>query len=257
MHTRGRTALAIVFYGGLLVALAGALLQVWPLLLPSGLASQLGHNTEAYLLVIALGVWIQFVRPSLEAADRAWSVTGAVALGCLAVGVGLLASDWPSRFRTLNESFLALAVLVPYVTMRRRPSRGRAVALALAVLGVVVLAQPTQLGVDLAETFGMIMLAPLAFDVFDRGMLDPAATTSGRARLVWYGVLAVLPTSLSALEYRLAVGGLAGDLTRYGVRIHEAFISMLVLGLYFAVQLHRSGVGSQARHAVREPTLAG
>jgi len=32
---------------------------------------------------------------------------------------------------------------------------------------------------------------------------------------------------------------------------------MLVLGLYFAVQLHRTGVGSQARHAVREPTLAG
>lgn len=254
MRTRGRSAISVAFYGGLLVVLAGVLLEFWAEVLPSGLASQVGHNSEAFGLVLGLGAWIQFARPRLQGSTREWPVTGAVALGCLAAGVGLLASDWPSRFRTLNETLLALAVLVPYVTLRRRPGPGRAVAATIVILVVVVLAQPTQLGTDLAETFGMIMLAPLAFDVFDRGILRQDAAVAGRVRIGWYAALVVTPIMLSALQYRVEVGGLAGDLTRYGVRIHEAFIAMLLLGLYFAVQ-RRTGAGSQARHAVREPSL--
>ena len=46
---------------------------------------------------------------------------------------------------------------------------------------------------------------------------------------------------MSVLEYKVEVGGLVGEFTRYGVRIHEAFIAMLLLSLYFAVALGRTG----------------
>ena len=217
------------------------LLQLWAEILPGGVATQVGHNSEAYLAALVLAAWIQYVRPRLTGAPREWPATAVVSVALIAIGLGLLASDWPSRFRTLNETCFALALLLPYVQLRRRPSRSVAVAIAVIILVIVLTTQSTQLGTDLAETYGMIMLAPLALDVVDRGILDPDATTSPPARFTWYAAMVITPVVMSVLEYKVEVGGLVGEFTRYGVRIHEAFIAMLLLGLYFAVALGRTG----------------
>jgi hypothetical protein len=159
----------------------------------------------------------------------------------LASGLVLIASDWPSRFRTLNETCFALALLIPYVQMHRRPSRAVAVGLALAILVIVLVTQPTQLGTDLAETFGMLMLAPIAFDAVDRSILQPSEYTRPSVRYGWYAAMIVLPITMTVLEYEVGVGGLLGQITRYGVRIHESFIAMFLLEIYFVVVLGRAG----------------
>jgi hypothetical protein len=244
-----------VFYGGLLVVLAGVLFQVWPEVLPDGIAGQVGHNSEAYLAVLVLGVWIQYVRPRIYDTPREWVVVGAFAAFALAVGLILIASDWPSRFRTLNETCFALAVLVPYVQMHRRPSRVVAVGMALAILVLVLVSQPTQLGTDLAETFGLLILAPIGFDAVDRSILQPAEYTSPAIRWGWYGAMVALPIVLTVLEYQVEVGGLLGQITRYGVRIHEAFIAMFLLEIYFVVLLGRTGRAAETTAASRVPSL--
>jgi hypothetical protein len=164
----------------------------------------------------------------------------------LAGAVLLLASDLPSRFRTLNETFLAVSCLFIYVQASRPLPRRVAPVLAIAVLAVIVLANRTAAVTDLAETLGMLLLAPLALDVVDRGILDPEARTSLRLRLSWYGLLICLPICFSLLWHAGILTGLAYEITRYDIRMHEAFVGILLMELYFAVALGRIGQAQQS-----------
>lgn len=233
-----------VTYGGLVLLLAAILLQALPEILPASLAERIGHNSEGLALALVLALWLQFARTELAGTRHEWRLTALAAACCAGVGFALLATDLPSRFRTLNEAFLAAALLIPYVQLRRPLPRRLAVALAAGVLVVVVVLNRTPLVTDLAETLGVLILAPLAFDVVDRGILDPGARTSARRRSAWYGLLVVVPLGLSVLEYGVGVTGFAGEAVRYGVRITEAFVCLLIVELYFAVALGRTGRGS-------------
>ena len=51
----------------------------------------------------------------------------------------------------------------------------------------------------------------------------------------------MVPITLSVLEYRVGVDGVLGAAVRYGVRVTEAFICLLLVELYFAVLLGRTG----------------
>jgi hypothetical protein len=102
---------------------------------------------------------------------------------------------------------------------------------------------------------GILVLAPLALDVVDRGILDPAARTSTAARRGWYALLVLAPLAFSVLEYQVGVSGLAGEAVRYLVRITEAFVCLLLVELYFAVGLRRTGRTAPARPA--EPAAVG
>jgi len=239
---RNRAAVAAVFCVGLVAVIAGILFEVLPRVLPESVAVRVGHNSEGFVLALLLALWIQFASPRLATTARQWPVALAAGTGCVAMAVLLLLSDFPSRFRTLNETFLAAAVLFPYVQMRR-PLRPRLAAwLAVGMLAVIVLGQGTQVVTSLAETLGMLMLAPIAFDVVDRGILDSAARTSPRLRYAWYAVLVVAPVAFSVLEYGIGFAGAVGEATRYSVRIAEAFVCLLLIELYFAVGLGRTGV---------------
>jgi hypothetical protein len=143
---------------------------------------------------------------------------------------------------------LAAAVLVPYVQIRRPLPSNLAILASLAVLALIVFGERTQVVTDLAETLGALALAAIGFDVVDRGILDPHAPTSARLRYAWYALLVVTPIAFSVLEYAVGVSGVAGEVTRYGVRITEAFLCMLLVELYFAVGLGRTGV--EHRHPV-------
>lgn len=253
MPTRTR-ALVVAFYVAVSAVLVGVLLEVWPAVLPGSVAGRIGRNSEAYLLALVVAAWIQFARPRLSGHDREWMLTGLAAAVFLAGGLALLASDLPSRFRTLNEAFLALVLLLPYLQLRRPLPRYLAAGLAAAVLAVVVVFNRTAGVTDLAETLGILVLAPVAFDLVDRGILDPSARTSEWSRWSWYALLVAVPVVLSVLEYRVGVDGLAGEVVRYGVRGTEAFVCLLLVELYLAVLLDRRGRSYPERRDV--PTAA-
>jgi hypothetical protein len=245
-----RVTLGIVFYGGLVALLAGILLEIFPRFLPDRVADRIGHNSEGLLLALVLALWIEHARPKVSGSRLQWPLTLAVAVACAVAAVFLLWTDLPSRFRTLNEPLLAAAVLVPYVQIRRPLPSNLAILASLAVLALIVFGERTQVVTDLAETLGALVLAPIGFDVVDRGILDLHAPTSARLRYGWYVLLVVTPIAFSVLEYAVGVSGVAGEVTRYGVRIAEAFLCMLLVELYFAVGLGRTGV--EHRHPVAQ-----
>lgn len=251
-----RRALGIAYYGGLGLVLLGVLGQFLPLVLPAPAATRIGHNSEGLVLALVLAAWIQFARPRLAArpAGARRAATVAAAGACLALAVGLLASDLPSRFRTLNEAFLAAAVLIPYLQARRPLPRFVPVLAAAAVLGVVAIGLRSETVTLLAESFGVLLLAPIGFDLVDRDILDPSARPSAAARRAWYGFLVAAPVVFSVLEYQVGVGG---DVVRYLVRVNEAFLCVLLVEVYFAyVQSAHGSPGSPRKPAASATAAA-
>jgi hypothetical protein len=247
-------AVTAAFYVAVTATVAAVLAGVLPLLLPEGLAVRIAHNSEGLVLALLLAAWIQLARPRLAGASREWAITALVAAGCVAVGVGLLLTDLPSRFRTLNETFLAAAVVIPYLQVRRPLPPLLAPAVAALVLVVVVAFQRTDAVTSLAEAAGVLLLVPVAFDVVDRGILDPRVRTSPRTRLAWYALLVAAPAVFSVLQYGVGVAGAAGEAMRYAVRITEAFVCLLLVEGFLAVGLGRTGRREAgARRAVPAP----
>ena len=245
---RRSVSLEVIFYGGLVAVITSILVEIFPKFLPGAVADRISQNSEGFVLALIMALWIQFVRPGLPGAPQQWLTTLAAASFCLATGVFLLMTHLPSKYRTLNEAFLAAAILIPYVQIRRPLPSRLPIWLSVACLAVIVIGQRTQAITDLAETLGMLMLAPIGFDVVDRGILDPKARTSTALRYGWYAFLVVAPILFSVLEYGIAFEGAIGEATRYAVRIHEAFLFMFLVELYFAVALDETG--SSERHRV-------
>lgn len=221
-----RAALGVVCYVGLGVVVAGILLQVLPVALPPAVAVRVAHNSEGFVLALLLAPWIQFVRPRLAGRAAEWPVTLAAAAASAAVGVLLVATDLPSRFRTLNEAFLALAALLPYVQVRRPVPRWVPVVVSGAALAAIVLGLHEKGVVDQAETLAVLVLAPVAFDLVDRRVLDPGAP-AGRWRYAWYVFLVAAPLAASVAAR-----------ATYLSRVTEAFVFLLLLEVYLA--LYRS-----------------
>lgn len=235
--------LTAVFYGVLLLVMTAILTQTLASVLPADLARRIGFNSEGFTLAILLGAYIQFALPRFRSTVR-WTVCLLLAGLSLAIAVGLFTSDLPSRFKTLNETFFALAVVIPYVTLARPlhrwPGLASGVVFAAIVFGVVT--SPTDsLVVLLAETFAVLVLAPLAFDVVDPAILDPAAPTSTALRYAWYTVLIVIPLVVVLLGTDIRDGGGLRAVLEYVGRTHEGVIGLLLLQLYFAVALRRTG----------------
>src|SRR5262245_36897533 len=240
-----RRLLSIVYYLGLTGLIGAVILGLMP--------PQVGHNNEGYLTALLLSLWIQFVRPRLLDTEREWPLTAAAAIGCFAIGMFLLNTRAttafegspfidlvPGKIRTLNEPFLALALLIPYVHFRRPLPAKLAAAIALAVLAATLAFPRTVVATALAETLVLWILAPVGFDLVDRGILDPAARTSLQRRLAWYITLLVLPLGFWAIG-STALTGIFGEAIHFADRTTEGFITMLIVELYFAVGLRRIG----------------
>ena len=113
----------MLYYGGLALVLALILLQLLDEVLGKRLATHIGHNSEAYLAALVLSAWIQYVRPRLAGKRAEWPTALLVGVIMLVIGIVLVQTHLPSRFRTLNEAFIALGILIPYVQARRPVSR--------------------------------------------------------------------------------------------------------------------------------------
>jgi hypothetical protein len=250
-----RRAVTTVYYGVLLLVLAAILLKAMPSELPKALTNRISYNSEGYVLAVLLGLWIQFARRRLIGRTWEWPVTALAAAACLVLGILMYTGDWPSRFKTLNETFIAAGPILLYVQSRRRPSKRLAIALSLVVLAIIVFFNSGNLVTRLAEGVVMLLLVPIAFDVVDRGILSPGAVTSPRPRYWWYAALVVIPTMLSILGHYDRITGPARDVTHYIGRSHEAFVGILLVELFFAVGLGRTGRSAPADqgHPSTEP----
>jgi hypothetical protein len=233
--------LTVAFYAGLVVVLLTVLFAPSALQLAGPLGARLARNSEGLTLAVLLAAWIQFARPRLADSPWRWPVTFAVAGGLVTTAALLLQSDLPSRFRTLNETCVALAVLCASTQLRRLVPAWIAAGFALLVLASIVLGSQTALLTGQAESFAVLVLAPIGLYVVDRGILDPQASTSTVLRYAWYAFLLLAPVVVTILEYGIGIGGPAGDATRYAVRTTEAFVGVLLFELYFAVALGRTG----------------
>lgn len=242
-QARRGAVLAALYYGGLVLLLTAILSQTLTAVLPAGLARRIGFNSEGYTLAVLLAAYIQFVLPRLRGSAR-WVVAPLVAATSLAIALGLFNSDLPSRFKTLNETFFALVLVLPYVTLARPlhrwPGLASTTVLAAIVLGVIT--SPTDSPVVLlAEAFAVLALAPLAFDIVDRAILDPTARTSTVLRYSWYGALILVPLVVVVLGTDIRDGGGVHAVLDYVGRTHEGVIGLLLVQLYLAVGLGRTG----------------
>lgn len=237
----GRQALAALIYVVVAVVLAGCLVPFLKDVLPGHVATQVGHNSEGYLMALILLPWVGLVRGRLAGTRAEWPVTVLVGLVLIGVGVLLVVSDLPSRIRTLNEGFIAAGLLLPYLQPRRPLPRALPwCVLVIAVLVAVLFSNNTEV-TDLAEVWGALVLIPLTVDVFDRGVLSPAAPTRSWLRWTWLGLLVVVPVACSWLDSRADVTGALNQVVHYVARCNEDFIAAVLLSLVFSVVL--GGVG--------------
>lgn len=228
-----RTVAQWVFYAGLGLLLLLIVTALLDLVLPARLASRVAYNSEAYLFAIVLASWIQIGVPRIPAESRVLlSLLHGAVWGF--VGIALMQSDLPSRVVTLNEAAFALAVLIPYVSLRRPlPRWVLSVVPALVALTVWAVGWgPQSWVIDQAETFGFVVLAILTFDVFDRSLLQPGAPVKRSFRWAWYGFLILEPVVVSGLGMGVRTGGGATSLIyEYLGRIHESFVGVLLVAL--------------------------
>jgi hypothetical protein len=242
MRTR-TIVISTLYYVGVLALLLGVLFKEWVNILPKHLAGQIGHNSEGYLIALVLAVWIQFVRPRLAGSRSEWPTTIVVALAFLGLTIAMLTTDWQSRFKTLNEGTLGIALLLPYVQLRRPLPRRVAMWAAIAVFVITAVTIKTVATIDMAETYGMVFLGIIGFDIIDRGILDRDAVTSVAKRWLWYASLILAPVVFAVIDHynHGRSTGVVGLPIRWLVRITEAFIFALFVEVFFAVGLGRTG----------------
>jgi hypothetical protein len=240
---RRRVVVSAIFYLGLAAVWLCMLFDVFHVLLPEEVATRIGYNSEGVVLAFVMAAWIQFALPRLTGTSRGAIIASAVAVGFLLLGLWLLNSDLSSDVKTLNETFIGVAIIICYIQWRRPLPPWLAPALTVAVLALMGLSIATDAGINFAETAGMCLLAPLAFDVVDKGILDRRATTSTGLRYTWYSVLIVLPVISSTLWHSevFSPGSAAYRINNYEVRLQEAFVGIFLIELFLAVGLGRLG----------------
>lgn len=258
---RGRQrTVAAVYYIGLIVLLVVIITKTMAHVIPGPVGRHISQDSEGWTLALLLSLWIEFARPRLAGRRIEWVGTAAAALVMFAVLLILYnGHSIRGTVRTLNETFFALTFLIFYVQSARRPSRYVAWGCSLAVLIATLVVDHTSLmrfPTNLAEGVVMLILAPVAFDVTDRGILRPGEPSPLRLRLGWWVLLLVLPV-LFILVHHAHVGGPIGAADYYATRAQEAFMGLLLLELYFGVRRSRWLTGPAVAQPTTRPRATG
>lgn len=229
-----------IFYAlGLLVCLM-TIFGVFATFLPNGLATQIGHNREAVLLALLLAADIQYLRPWLSRQRQEVLLTFAYGAALIAFGWWLLHSGLSSDYFTFSESFFGAGALAWYVQPRRPFRLGLLVSVATVM--VIIVFFDTYFVLDQAENLLAIILGPLAFDLFDRRILDRDAPERPLLRAGWTIGLIVgwfVFWRLAALV-RPDLSGFLDYSIDYIYRAAESYLGFFVLGVYFSYWLGRS-----------------
>jgi len=222
--------------------------------LPSGLASQIGHNSEAFLFAIVVSAAIQLRRRLHGPIERAALTIGG-GLVLIVLGVLLLHTGWRSSLVTLNEPMIGAGLVLLYLTLPRSPKV--ALAVTTATLLFIFVFFDTPLVLNQAESLVPLLLAGPALDVFDRTILQPETADTPGLRLTWMALLLVAGVGF-ALVASWARQDLQGGFRLsidYGQRAAEAYWGWLFVHLYFSYWLGRlwrsSGVRTPASSVAR------
>jgi hypothetical protein len=243
-----------VLYGSCVLLILGSTTGFLARSLPTAIGPRLAHNSEAWVLILGLSAWIQFVGPKLKDRRDEWPITALAAVAFFLGGIVMVYASIPVTVATLNEGMFGLALLVPYVQVRR-PIPSAVPWLVAGLVTIVAIAfNGTGVVTDQAETIGFLVLIPIGLDAVDRGILDDVATTRRAVRFAWYSFLVAFPL-LEAVVERHSPHGIAGHAFRYGVRMNESFIAALAISLYFAVALGRVGSQQEIVDARRRQVL--
>jgi hypothetical protein len=244
--TRGTKAVAyyVATAIGLFIIIQGDLL---PALLPTKLAQQVGNEGEAVAFAALVAATIQWVRPWACSKPNRYLAVAPLALASVAFGIYLLNSGLPGRFATYSESFVAAGVLAFYVLIPR-PFR-QALWLVPIMLAIIILGYDTTFVFKQSEDLVMIMLAPIAFDVVDRTILDPKAKERPVLRIVWCValVLAWLVFWQVADAMRPTIEGPFENTIDYAHRANEAYWGYLIITMYFSYWLGKDWYGGLNR----------
>ncbi len=231
-------------------------------LLGPGATSLLRRNSEAYVLMVLIPMYWDFIVPSTRRATRlVWYTSLLVATVVLQTGA--TSSHLPTAVVTLGEAFAATAAISLYLDWSRRrlgshvadgglapwSQRGvyyGGVAIFTALIYQGFFADVAGGGVTEwlqvnAETYGAMVVVPLYFDLIvpigggDARNAIPALPSAPGwkiSRLVWYATLVLIPTLVQTHRVDWLLGD---DLAFWVGRITEAFLASIVISLYFDV----------------------
>ena len=216
--------------------------------LPAPLAATVSYNSEGYLYTLVMLPWIYFVT-RVRGVGLNWVWVVGLGIAWMVIGFWLLGSSLPSAIKTLNETALAVGILMPYVAFRRPLPRGVAPVLTTGVLLVIAigiwLARPedgmrleeSNWVISLAEGVVMVFLTVIALDMVEKWILDRGAEPGPTAgRVILYATLVLVPVVVSALGSGVRVGNeVHAMVLNYLGRVHEAFIGVLFLCAAFVV----------------------
>ena len=224
--------------------------------LPRSIATHVSHNSEVFNIALLVVAAIE-ARRRLAAMPGVRAVLVSFAVAVLFLGVGFLLLDGPvsPTVKMLNEASFAGAVLWLYVFLPR-PLRLAWLA-SVVLLVVVVLGYHTSLITLQAECMVALILAPISFDVVDRGLLDPSFRQSPWLRIAWLALLLLVPVVLMVVK-RQGLEGVAAEIVKYPSRGTEGFWGMaLVHGFYLVRDCLVGGTVSLPPLASRRPGARG
>jgi hypothetical protein len=149
-------------------------------------------------------------------------------------------SGWSSDYYTYSESFYGAGLLTIYVQPRRPFRMGLWVTPAVLV-GIVVFFH-TGFVLDQSEDLVMFLLGPVAFDLFDRRILDRTARDQPRLRAGWCATLVVWWFVMWRLAHavRPDLHGPVDYGIDYAYRAAEAYWGFVLIHFYFSYWLGRS-----------------
>jgi hypothetical protein len=230
-----------VYFAAVAIVAAMTIRHDFARFLPDHLATEIGHNREALGLALLLVPIIQWFRP--WAARQRYPMLLAVILAVALYAFGwwmLHKSGWTSDYYTFSESFFGAAFITVFI-QPKRPARW-AVWVTPAVLVFIVIFFQAGWDLDQSEDLVMILIAPLAFDLFDRRILDRSAPDRPDLRAGWVVSLMVAWFVLWRLAkvVRPDLHGPFDHTVDYGYRAAEAYWGIWLVHVYFSYWLGRS-----------------
>jgi hypothetical protein len=239
-----RRARSVIFYTTMVVVLLVLVTRTQQQFLPSGLARQVGHNSEAFLFALLVAAEIQLLR------NRARTPRLLVAMATLGVvfivlGLSLRQSALPGTLTTLNEPVIGAGFLLFYLCLPR--SRMTALLAVLSVTLCIAVLFDTSFVLDQAESLVPLVLAGPAIDIFDPRLLGGDSVGTRALWVTWMvtlTLLAVVFIPLGAWARAEDLGAGAETTIDYLRRAIEGYWGWLFVHAYFAFWL-----GAQWRNA--------
>ncbi|NYG60272.1 hypothetical protein BJ980_003195 [Nocardioides daedukensis] len=220
------------------VVLAGLVTKLQQEFLPSALSTQVGHNSEVWALVLALGTGM-FMLERTEATGTSRIPVLLVCLACLGLAAAVYWLGTPPTVKTLNEPLLGAGLLIGYLCLPRPLPRAVPWLITGIVAGVIVVWSQVTFVFLQAESMTALLVAPLAFDVMTSPARRTPKASAGRVT-AWLSLLILLPALALASGDLRTEGGFAPDLVDYLARGAEGFWGVALLQLYVVLRRARS-----------------